>query len=65
MARCTLCVCDFSVASGGRTNVRRHVKIARHQTISKTMVATKGGVGQYVAKGNDAIDGVTMAETMV
>ena len=65
MARCTLCVCDFSVASGGRTNVRRHVKTARHQTISKTMVATKGGVRQYVAKGNDAIDGVTMAETMV
>ncbi|KAI0233762.1 hypothetical protein LSAT2_016029 [Lamellibrachia satsuma] len=28
------------------------------------MVATKGGMGQYVAKGSDAIDGVTKAETM-
>ncbi|KAI0222850.1 hypothetical protein LSAT2_025890, partial [Lamellibrachia satsuma] len=57
MARCTLCVCDFSVTSGGRTDVRRHVKTTRHQKMSKTMVAAKGG--------NDVIDGVTKAETMV
>ena len=65
MAKCTLCVCDFSVASGGRTDVRRHVETARHQKMSETMVATKGGVGQYVAKGSNDIDGVTKVETMV
>ena len=29
------------------------------------MIATKGGMGQYVAQGNNAIDGVTKAETTV
>ena len=65
MARCTLCVCDCFVASGGRTDVGRHVETACHQNISKTMVATKGDMGQYVATGNNTIDSVTKAETMV
>ncbi|KAI0239083.1 hypothetical protein LSAT2_010148 [Lamellibrachia satsuma] len=59
-----LCVCYFSVASGGRTDMRRHVEIARHQEMSKTMVLTKGGMDQYVANDNNAID-VTKAETML
>ena len=29
------------------------------------MIATKGGVGQYVAQGSDDIDDVTKAETTV
>ena len=62
-ARCTLCVCDFAVSSGGRTDVRRHVETARHKRMAQTVVATKGGMGQYVAKGDNAIDGVTKAET--
>ena len=54
----------FFVASGVRTDVRRHVEIARLQKMSKTMVATKGDMGQYVAESNNSIDGVTKAETM-
>ena len=91
MARCTLCVCDFSCgvgwahrcasggrtdvrlvgapmcvgwahrcASGGRTDVRRHV-----EKMLETMVATKGSMGHYVAKRNNATDGVTKAKTTV
>ena len=48
-ARCTLCMCDFAVSSGGRTDVRRHVETARHKRMAQTVVAPKGGMGQYVA----------------
>ena len=65
VARCTLCVCDFSVASGRRKDVRRPVETARLQKMSKTTVATRGGTGQYVVRDSNAIDGVTKAETMV
>ena len=30
MAQCNLCATDFSILSGGRTDVRRHQETVRH-----------------------------------
>ena len=30
MAQCNLCATDFSISSGGRTDVRRHQESVRH-----------------------------------
>ena len=40
MAQCNLCATDFSISSGGRTNVRRHAELA------KSKGSTKGGMVQ-------------------
>ena len=34
MAQCNLCVTDFSISSGGRTDVRRHQESARHAKLA-------------------------------
>ena len=34
MAQCNLCVADFSISSGGRTDVRRHQESARHAKLA-------------------------------
>ncbi len=34
MAQCSLCVTDFSISSGGRTDVRRHQESARHAKLA-------------------------------
>ena len=36
MARCNLCATDFSISSGGRTDVRRHQESARHAKLAKS-----------------------------
>ena len=66
MAQWNLCATDFSVSSGGRTDVRRHQESVRHARLVKSEGTTKGGMLQYVAHGQNEVDGVTMvAETMV
>ena len=65
MAQCNLCATDFSVSSGGRTDVRRHQESVRHARLAKSRGSTKGGMLQYVAHGENEVDGVTRAETMV
>ena len=64
-ARCTLCACDFTMTSGGRADFKRHIETTRHRKLSKATTATKGGIGQYIAQGNNAIDGVKRAETKI
>ena len=34
MAQCNLCVTDFSISSGGRTDVRRHQESAQHAKLA-------------------------------
>ncbi len=34
MAQCNLCVADFSISSGGRTDVRRHQESAHHAKLA-------------------------------
>ena len=36
MAQCNFCVTDFSISSGGRTDVRRHQESARHAKLAKS-----------------------------
>ncbi len=36
MAQCNLCVTDFSISSGGRTDVRRHQESARYAMLAKS-----------------------------
>ena len=55
MAQCNLCATDFSISSGGRTDVRRHQESVRHARLG----STKGGMVQYVAHGQNEVDGVT------
>ena len=55
MAQCNLCATDFSISSGGRTDVRRHQEIVRHARLG----STKGGMVQYAAHGQNEVDGVT------
>ena len=45
MAQCNLCVTDFSISSGGSTDVRRHQESAR----------PKGVMVQYVAHGQNIL----------
>ena len=61
MAQCNLCATDFSVSSGGRTDVRRHQERVRHARLAKSRPDgyTKGGMVQYVAHGQNEVDGVT------
>ena len=48
MAQCNLCATDFSIAAGGRTDVRRHQESARHAKLAKSNKgSTKGGMVQY------------------
>ena len=42
MAQCYLCATDFSISSGGRTDVRRHQESVRHARLG----STKGGMVQ-------------------
>ena len=49
-ARCTLCACDFTITSGGRVDLKRHIETIRHRKLSK---ATTAGIGQYIAQGNN------------
>ena len=42
MAQCSLCATDFSISSGGRTDVRRHQESARDAKLSKSKGSTKG-----------------------
>ena len=65
MAQCNLCATDFSVSSGGRTDVRRHQESVRHARLAKSRGSTKGWMLQYVAHGENEVDCVTRAETMV
>ena len=46
MAQCNLCATDFSISSGGRTDVRRHQESARHAKLAKSKGSTKGGMVQ-------------------
>ena len=55
MAQCNLCTTDFSISSGGRTDVRRHQESVRQARLG----STKGGMIQYVAHGQNEVDGVT------
>ena len=55
MAQCNLCTTDFSISFGGRTDVRRHQESVRHARLG----STKGGMIQYVAHGQNEVDGVT------
>ena len=41
MAQCNLCVTDFSISSGGRTNIRWHQESARHAKLAKSKGSTK------------------------
>ena len=36
MAQCNFCVTDFSISSGGCTDVRRHQESARHAKLAKS-----------------------------
>ena len=45
MAQCNLCAADFSVSSGGRTDVCRQPESARHAKLAKS----KGGVTRWDA----------------
>ena len=45
----------YSISSGGRTDVRRHQESVRHARLG----STKGGMVQYVAHGQNEVDGVT------
>ncbi len=49
IAQCNLCATDFSISSGGRTDVRRHQESARHDKLAKSKGSTKGGMVQYLA----------------
>ena len=57
MAQCrpNLCAIDFSISSGGRTDVCRDQESVRHARLG----STKGGMVQYVAHGQNEVDGVT------
>ena len=56
MARqCNLCATDFFISSGSRTDVRRHQESVRHARLG----STKGGMVQYVAHGQNEVDGGT------
>ena len=44
MAQCNLCATDFSVTSGGRTDVRRHQESVRHAWLVNSEGTTKGGM---------------------
>ena len=59
MAQCNLRATDFSISSGGRTEVRRHQESVRHARLAKSKGSTKGGMVQYVAPGQNEVDGVT------
>ena len=52
MAQCNLCATDFSISSGGRTDVRRHQESVRHARLG----STKGGMVQYFAHGQNEVD---------
>ena len=65
MAQCNLCATDFSISSGGRTDVRWHQESVRHARLAKSKGSTNGGMVQYVAHGQNEVDGVTKPETMV
>ena len=54
MAHCNLCATDFSISSGGRTDVRRHEESVRYARLGYT----KGGMVQYVAHGQNEVNGV-------
>ena len=64
-----LCVTDFFISSGGRTDVRRHQESARHAMLTKSngsneafvepFSSSKGWMVQYVAYGQNEVDGVT------
>ena len=41
MAQCNLSVTDFSISSGGRTDVRRHQESARQAKLAKSNGSTK------------------------
>ena len=55
MAQCNRCAIDFSISSGGRTDVHRHQESVRHARLG----STKGGMGQYIAHGQNEADSVT------
>ena len=46
MAQCNLCAMDFSISSGGRTDVRRHQESARHAKLARSKGSTKDGMVQ-------------------
>ena len=46
MAQCNLCAMDFSISSGGRTDVRWHQESARHAKLAKSKGTTKDGMVQ-------------------
>ena len=60
-AQGNLCATDFSISSGGRTDVLRHQDSARHATLAKSKGSTKGGMVEYVAHGQNEVDGVLFA----
>ena len=50
-----MCATDFSISSGGRMDVRRHQESVRRAWLG----STNGGMVQYVAHGQNEVDGVT------
>ena len=58
MAQCNMCVTDFSISSGGRTDVRRyHAKLALRRTVGWSSMSPMDKMNW--------VDGVTRAETML
>ena len=45
-AQCNLCEMDFSISSGGRTDVRRHRESARPAKLARSKGSSKDGVVQ-------------------
>ena len=50
MAQCNLCATDFSISSGGRTDVRRHQESTLRTKRSLEGVGPFHGIGEVISK---------------
>ena len=50
-AHCTLCQHDFSVRHGGRFDIQRHLKTAKHLSY-KVLIESTQPIGEFFSKGN-------------
>ena len=61
-ARCTLCECDFTIKSGGKTDIDRHVKTKKHSEFDRLKSQTKPVTSFFAQSTTPTDHSATVAE---